>query len=79
MLVPLMNVIRFAGVTLALSVLIPAAISLSSQPRGKLKASPTLAVSDPGAWKSLEKGVDFRKIALERSEPSHSIDPEYNL
>jgi exopolysaccharide biosynthesis protein len=66
--------IRFAAASVAIGLLISAAVSLSSQPRGRLKVSPTLAVTDSGNWKPLEKGVDFRKITLERSEPSHSID-----
>jgi hypothetical protein len=49
-------------------------ISLSSQAPTKLKDNPTLAVSDSGSWKSVEKGVEFRKMALRRSEPGHSID-----
>ena len=40
----------------------------------KLKNNPALAVTDAGIWKTLQKGVEFRKMTLERSEPSHSID-----
>lgn len=48
--------------------------SVSSQSPGKQKISPTLLVSDPGAWKTVQRGVEFRKIILERSEPAHTID-----
>ena len=40
----------------------------------RLKSSPTLAVMDMGSWKSVYKGIAFRKMTLERSEPNHSID-----
>ena len=69
-----MTMARFAAVAVFFSVLVLAVISASSQPHGKLKSSSTLAVTDSGGWKSLEKGVEFRKMALERSEPSHSVD-----
>jgi exopolysaccharide biosynthesis protein len=50
-------------------------ISVSSQsPGAKLKNSPALTVTDAGSWKLIQKGVEFRKMALERSEPSHSIE-----
>ena len=40
----------------------------------RLKSSPTLTVLDIGSWKPVYKGIAFRKMALERSEPNHSID-----
>ena len=49
-------------------------ISVSSQTPARLKNSPTLAVTDRGDWKSIQKGLEFRKMSLQRSEPSHSID-----
>jgi len=45
-----------------------------AQTPGNRKISPTLSVIDPGAWKSVQKGVEFRKIALERSEPAYRVD-----
>lgn len=74
MLVPLMIMARFATVAVFFSVLILGAISVSSQPHAKLKNSPTLAVTDSGGWKPLEKGVEFRKMVLERGEPKHLVD-----
>jgi hypothetical protein len=65
---------RFAIVAVIFGVLILGAISASSQLHGQLKSSPTLAVTDAGGWKLLEKGVEFRKMALQRSEPSHTVD-----
>lgn len=40
----------------------------------KLKTSPTLAIADMGQWKVIQKGVEFRKLTLERSEPYQVID-----
>jgi phosphodiester glycosidase len=53
-----------------------AAIAVSSQVPVKLKDSPSLTVTDSGGWKSIQRGIDFRKMSLERSEPSHSIELE---
>jgi exopolysaccharide biosynthesis protein len=59
----------------ALFILLSASsISVSSEAPGKLKHNPALAVIDSGSWKTIQKGVEFRKMMLERSEPSHSID-----
>ena len=69
-----MSMARFVTVIIFFIFLVSASIALSSQPATKLKNSPTLAVTDPGGWKPLQKGVEFRKIALERSEPSHSVE-----
>ncbi len=40
----------------------------------RLETSPNLSVIDAGRWKSVHKGIDFRSIALERSEPNQLID-----
>ncbi|HEY6367800.1 MAG TPA: phosphodiester glycosidase family protein, partial [Candidatus Binatia bacterium] len=59
----------------ALFILLSASsISVSSEAPGKLKYNPALAVIDSGSWKTIQRGVEFRKMTLERSEPSHSID-----
>ena len=65
--------VRFL-IVITFVVLVSASIAISSQPATKLKTSPALAVTDPGGWKTLQRGVEFRKIALERSEPSHSVE-----
>jgi exopolysaccharide biosynthesis protein len=69
-----MSMARFVTVIIFFIVLVSASIAISSQPATKLKTSPALAVTDPGGWKTLQRGVEFRKIALERSEPSHSVE-----
>jgi hypothetical protein len=59
----------------ALFVLLAASsISVSSEAPGQLKQNPALTVIDSGSWKAIQRGVEFRKMTLERSEPSHSID-----
>jgi hypothetical protein len=64
------------SLTVVLSILLlSSSISVSSQPPAtKLKNNPVIAVTDAGSWKTVQKGVEFRKMSLERSEPSHSID-----
>ena len=67
--------VRLATSILLLILLSFSSISVSSQaPATKLTSNPTLTVTDAGSWKVIQKGVEFRKMALERSEPSHSID-----
>ncbi len=48
--------------------------SASPQSSAKQKISPTLSVIDAGAWKSVQKGIESRKITLERSEPGYTLD-----
>ena len=40
----------------------------------KLKDSPTLAVRSAGGWRTIQKGVEYRKILLERSDPAQLIE-----
>jgi len=64
------------GTTIALLILFSSSsISVSSQsPATRLQNNPSLAVTDAGSWKVIQRGIEFRKMVLERSEPSHSID-----
>jgi uncharacterized protein YigE (DUF2233 family) len=67
--------VRLATSTALLVLLSVSSILVSSQaPATKLKNNPALVVTDAGSWKVIQKGVEFRKMSLERSEPSHSID-----
>lgn len=34
----------------------------------------TLAVTDAGTWKTVQKGLEFRKMTMERSEPGYVIE-----
>lgn len=38
------------------------------------KIGATLAVTDAGAWKPIQRGVEFRKVALERTEPGYELE-----
>jgi uncharacterized protein YigE (DUF2233 family) len=40
----------------------------------KAKLSGGLAVTDAGGWRAILKGVEFRRIALERSEPNYVVE-----
>ena len=62
---------------LMLSALTLAATFTSAQapaPAAKPKVSSTLLVRKPGAWKSLDSGIEHRKMTLERSDPTYSFD-----
>jgi exopolysaccharide biosynthesis protein len=66
---------RLATNIVFLILLSSSSISVSSQaPARKLKNNPALTVTDAGSWRAIQKGVEFRKMVLERSEPSHAID-----
>jgi exopolysaccharide biosynthesis protein len=40
----------------------------------KLKNSPGIAVISTGAWKSIRKGIEHRKVTLEREVPANALD-----
>lgn len=43
-------------------------------PAQKFKTNAGLAVTDAGTWKTVHKGVEYRKVTLERREPYQIID-----
>jgi exopolysaccharide biosynthesis protein len=49
-------------------------ITAQAPPAPKSKVSSTLTVRSPGSWKTLDPGIEHRKLTLERSEPSYSFD-----
>jgi len=49
-------------------------LSVFPQAPSKARVGATLAITDGGSWRAMQKGVEFRKIALERSEPSSIIE-----
>ena len=49
-------------------------LSPASKPPVRLKSNPNLSVAEMGQWRALLKGVEFRKLTLERSEPYQLID-----
>lgn len=47
---------------------------IHAQAPNKLRIGTNLSVADFGAWRAVQKGIEFRKIVLERSEPSYQIE-----
>ncbi len=54
--------------TILLALLCPAAA------QAQAKIGTTLTVTDAGFWKRIQRGVEFRKIVLERTEPGYQIE-----
>lgn len=66
---------RFTSALAISSVLlILVAAPIEPQTTGKAKIGTSLTVTDPGAWRAIQKGVEYRKLAFERSEPSYTLD-----
>lgn len=49
-------------------------VPFASQAQQKLKIGTTLTITNAGSWNTVRKGVEFRKIAMERSEPSQTLE-----
>jgi uncharacterized protein YigE (DUF2233 family) len=49
-------------------------VAFASQAQQALKIGTTLTVTDWGSWNTIRKGVEFRKIAMERSESSATME-----
>ena len=54
--------------------LLVCAAALHAQAPNKLRIGTNLSVSDFGAWRTVQKGIEFRKIVLERSEPIYPLE-----
>ena len=59
----------FSGLTLAATI-------ITAQPPAvpKTKVSSTLGMRNLGIWKTVDPGIEYRKMTLERSEPNYSFD-----
>jgi len=68
-----MNTLRTLSVSWVFALLLSPAVPAFSQARPMAKIGATLAVTDGGAWKPVQRGVEFRKIVLERTEPGYEI------
>lgn len=64
---------RFLSSVICLSALLGVA-PLHSQVAGKARIGTSLTVNDLGGWRTLQQGIEFRKIALERTEPNYTIE-----
>lgn len=60
--------------TLLLAVLFASAARVNSQAPGRIIAGGTLSVRDGGQWRTLQRGFALRTIALERAEPSYTLE-----
>ena len=67
---------RSASILLVLLIGFLSVPVLSQSPNSsvKLKSSPNLAVTQAGSWKPIQKSVEFRKMTLERKDPSQVIE-----
>jgi uncharacterized protein YigE (DUF2233 family) len=43
-------------------------------PVAKLRLRSNLVVQDPGTWKTVDGGIEYRNLVLERSEPNYSVE-----
>ncbi len=59
---------------LAAALLFVAAAPAGPQTPSRTIGGGTLAVRDAGQWRTLQKGVALRTIALERAEPSYTLE-----
>ncbi len=60
---------------ISLLLLLPArANSADAQAPSKLKIGANLTVIDLGAWRAIHKGVEFRKVVVERTEPNYQME-----
>jgi hypothetical protein len=50
------------------------AAPIEPQTTGKGKIGSNLTVTDSGNWRAIQKGVEYRKLAFERSEPSSTLE-----
>lgn len=67
-----MKVIRFALTLVPIFLVLLIGTARSQKAVGKIGA--TLTVTDQGNWRAVHKGVEYRKIALQRSEPNYAFD-----
>ncbi len=49
-------------------------VPLQGQTAGRFKISGTLSATDLGSWRTIQKGVEQRKIAFLRSEPNYTLE-----
>jgi exopolysaccharide biosynthesis protein len=54
--------------------LILLAAPIEPQTTGKGKIGTHLTVTAPGNWRAIQKGVEYRRVAFERSEPSSTFE-----
>ena len=68
------KIIAQGVVALALLVI---ALAVFAQSSGKAKLGANLTVTQAGNWTAVQRGVEFRKMTLERSEPASTVELEF--
>src|ERR1044071_10258037 len=71
---PFMMPSRFLLAILVPAMLLFSAARVGSQAPARLIAGGTLSVRNAGQWRTLQKGIALRAIALERAEPSYTLE-----
>ena len=64
---------RFATIVL-FPLIFQSAAAVFSQPNKKARIGATLAVTAAGSWKTIQKGLEFRKIIMGRLESGYEIE-----
>src|SRR5437762_12481548 len=69
-----MIVRRFLWASLASTLLAFPVGSVFSQTPAKAQVGAPLTITDAGLWRDLQKGVAFRTVAMERSQPGSTLE-----
>jgi len=69
-----MTIRRSSLLWLFIFVVFPSRASTQAVTANRFKASPGLSITDLGSWKVVQRGVEFRKVTLERAESRHQLD-----
>jgi len=65
---------RFLSASLASTLLAFPVGSVFSQTPAKAQVGASLTITDAGLWRDLQKGVAFRTVAMERSQPGYTLE-----
>jgi uncharacterized protein YigE (DUF2233 family) len=72
LLVPVMS--RLAPILISVPLLGFVTLASAAETPNTLKSSPTLRVVASGTWITAQKGINIRKISLERTQPAYTLD-----
>jgi len=65
---------RFFAALVTFLLLLHSVGDVFSQRDKKATVGRTLAVTDAGTWRTIQKGLEFRRIVMERSEPGYEVE-----
>lgn len=66
--------LRLIPILISVLLLVISGQAVSPQTPLKLRSSPGIAVISAGGWKTVQKGIEHRKVTLEREVPANTID-----